>query len=135
MHSPCSTSVTAIIHAQSIKAVCSQDLLKCVRQIHCGKRSHPRCLRDGAAANQAAREVTEAHRPCKVLGGTKQGTETAVSSPKIVRLLCHQEGCTREKLPVLMRDNWLVPRSLPLGQNHDATQIPTFSQERVGPPS
>ena len=71
-------------------------------------------------------EVTEAHRRRKVLGGTRQGTEPALSSPKIIHLLCHQGGCTREKLPVLMRGNCLLPRSLPLGQNHDATQIPTF---------
>ena len=115
------------------RAVCSQDLVKCIRQIHRGKRSHPSCLHDGAAANQAASEVTEAHRCSKVLCGTKQGTETALSSPKIVHLLCHQEGGTREKLPVLIRDNWRPPRGLPLGQNHDATQIPTFGQERAGP--
>ena len=42
---------------------------------------------------------------------------------------------TREKLPVLMRDNWLLPRGLPSGQNHDATQILTFGQERAGPSS
>ena len=77
--------------SQASRAVCSQDLVRCIRQIHRGKRSHPSCLHDGATANQAAREVTEAHRSSKVLGSTKQGTETALSSPKIVHLLCHQE--------------------------------------------